>query len=614
MTLALLAAAEAVETARRDRLRARLRRAGATEIVEPGTAAELSTLLRNGDGPVLIVAADLVAHDAVLWHLATEPGDRSTALVRNGDGPHPVQVDGDGLRPAQTDGDGLRPVGDGGGHGLRLTQARGVITGVAATGPVVFLGAVRVAGRDRQRAAAAAELIGHGDDLVDGLVGSWLRAGARLHAYPLRLLIARRCRTGEAATRAETEIAGVDEERARLRLAVKERDDFVATFLVSSWSPVLTRICARLGLTPGGVTALSVVCALGAALGFAQASRPAMIAGAVLLYLGFVLDCVDGQVARFTRRFTPLGGWLDTMADRAKEYVVYAGLAAGAVRLGHDEGWWLAVAAMTLQTVRHTTDHWYGVLHDAAVPSGPVPGGRLAQPPSPALTRTGGALGRLSDRVIADGRSPLYWLKRIVVFPIGERWALIAVLAAFAGGRVALLAVLGWGVAALAYTLTFRGLRSLAMRRSVSATGDACRQRDDGPLARRLPALAGRLDWLVPAALRLIEYAALIGAAVLHRVPPQLAFVLLLAVAMHHYDLAARPGSRWSPRLEPGWDGRALVAVVFGGVAFPVVAVWTLGVLSWRVVTTRTRQARLPAQGGSARDAERAFAAGRQAR
>ncbi len=47
---------------------------------------------------------------------------------------------------------------------------------------------------------------------------------------------------------------------------------------------------------------------------------------AVLLYLGFVLDCVDGQLARYTRHFSAWGGWLDTMADRAKEYVVYAGL------------------------------------------------------------------------------------------------------------------------------------------------------------------------------------------------------------------------------------------------------------------------------------------------
>ena len=54
------------------------------------------------------------------------------------------------------------------------------------------------------------------------------------------------------------------------------------------------------------------------------------------------------------------------MADRAKEYLVYAGLAAGAERVGLTYAWALAIAAIVLQTVRHMTDTWYGALHDEA--------------------------------------------------------------------------------------------------------------------------------------------------------------------------------------------------------------------------------------------------------
>ena len=106
--------------------------------------------------------------------------------------------------------------------------------------------------------------------------------------------------------------------------------------------------------------------AVAAAVLFGVGGRPALVAGAVLLYLGFVLDCVDGQLARYTRHFSAWGGWLDTMADRAKEYLVYAGLGYGASHAGFRYGWALAIAAMTLQTVRHMTDTWYGVLHDEA--------------------------------------------------------------------------------------------------------------------------------------------------------------------------------------------------------------------------------------------------------
>src|SRR5690242_2783745 len=137
-----------------------------------------------------------------------------------------------------------------------------------------------------------------------------------------------------------------------------------------------------------------------------------MIAGGILLYLGFVLDCVDGQLARYTRTFGAFGGWLDTMADRAKEYTVYAGLAAGADRAGLPYAWPLAITAILLQTVRHMTDAWYGALHDEAA----------CRPGPRAAGGVGARLTAASDRVRGAAGSAAYWLKRIVVFPIGERW------------------------------------------------------------------------------------------------------------------------------------------------------------------------------------------------
>src|SRR5690242_16690219 len=194
-----------------------------------------------------------------------------------------------------------------------------------------------------------------------------------------------------------------------------------------------------------------------------------MVAGAVLLYLGFVLDCVDGQLARYTRRFGAFGGWLDTMADRAKEYAVYAGLAAGAERIGLPYAWPLAIAAIVLQTVRHMTDAWYGALHDEAAKTprdlGVVVGTKADEvreraTSTPRSRGMGVRLSAVSDRVQADTGSAAYWLKRIVVFPIGERWALIAVLAATVNGRAALAGVVIWGLLALVYTLGLRSLRS----------------------------------------------------------------------------------------------------------------------------------------------------------
>jgi phosphatidylglycerophosphate synthase len=456
-----------------DELTAALAAAGATAVVPvegldvAGQLREIARIAAGAAEPLLLCADNLVAHPSLLWTLATEPAGRSTALV--------IAEDGGDLR-----------------------EERGRLV-AAVDGTTRFLGAIRIAPADLPILAAAAARAADqalvapgaagtagapaflgGRDAVDVLLPALIEGGLVPIATRVRLLRAERVHTEAELTAARAAVAAVDEDSALLRLAVKEKDDLFTTYAVSNWSPLVTKWCARLGLSPSGVTALSVLFAVAAALAFWQASRPAMIAGAVLLYLGFVLDCVDGQLARYTRRFGAFGGWLDTMADRAKEYAVYAGLAAGAERVGLPYAWPLAITAIVLQTVRHMTDTWYGALHDEAAARQSV--GTAGN--TDAGGGVGARLSRASNRVQADTGSVAYWLKRVVVFPIGERWALIAVLAAFANGRVALAAVVIWGLLAAAYTLGLRSLRSISMRVGVLDTVDTSRHRDDGLLVR----------------------------------------------------------------------------------------------------------------------------------
>ncbi|MBL7257419.1 DUF5941 domain-containing protein [Paractinoplanes lichenicola] len=575
MTLAVLIAGpgNALEPADAARLAGELsealRAAGASR-VESSTDA----LREVTDEPVLICADNLVAHPSLLWMLATEPAGRTTALVAPD------------------------PAGD-------LREDRGkLLPATDEPGNVRYLGAICVAPADRPRLAEVA-----GRDEKD-LLPALLEAGVVPVATPLRLLRAGLVHDSAELTRAREQVAAVDEDKARLRMAVKEKDDFFTTYAVSTWSPLVTKASARLGLTPSGVTAISVLFAVAAALAFWQASRPAMIAGGILLYLGFVLDCVDGQLARYTRRFGAFGGWLDTMADRAKEYAAYAGLAAGAERIGLPYAWPLAITAIVLQTVRHMTDAWYGALHDEAA----------ARPRPQAAGGVGARLSAASTRVQGDTGSVAYWLKRIVVFPIGERWALMAVLAIFTNGRIALAAMVVCGLFAMAYTLALRSLRAISMRVGVLDKVDTMRFRDDGLLVRAaLPAplafaalaavaslalvialLAGwidppakvalvvttlivlaaglsarsrhggPLDWLIPAALRAAEFLIIAAAGLSGSVPPPVVYALIFALTLHHYDLVARM-EKAAPEGRPrravlGWEGRVLV-VAAGAVA-----------------------------------------------
>ncbi|TDC73463.1 CDP-alcohol phosphatidyltransferase family protein [Micromonospora sp. KC606] len=617
-----------------DRLAAQWRRAGVDEVRVVADLVELADLVDTVTGPVVVTGADLVAHTAVLRHLRTSPVGPTVALVL-------------------TD-----PPADG---RVAVREERGQVVAAGpeladATG--VFGGALRVGAGDLPVLAAAARAAGArtaAGPAVDRLFAALTALGTLTFAHRVRLLVAHRVGDAAGLHAAEAALSGVDEDRAELRLSVKERDDFFTTYFVSTWSPYVTKACARLRLSPTAVTMISVLFAVVAAVLFGVGGRPALVAGGVLLYLGFVLDCVDGQLARYTRHFSAWGGWLDTMADRAKEYVVYAGLGFGATAAGFRHGWALALAAMTLQTVRHMTDAWYGVLHDEAA--------RRPRPAAGVGSGIGGMLNAASTRVQADTGSVSYWLKRTVVFPIGERWALIALTAALFGPTVSLVAVLLWGTLAFAYTGALRTLRARWMWVPVLDTVDATLHRDDGPLVTRLPVVRpvgpltlavvgalgpavllvaallaaggegsgglcwwlpvallallvaglgagaahnGPLDWLVPAALRAGEFLFAIAVGVVGGAPAWLVFGYVFVLTLHHYDLVARLEKRQSaPPLHGGtlgWDGRSVLLALAGITGFAGVGLATLGVyllvvfvasvvLTWVVLPARAARA-----------------------
>jgi phosphatidylglycerophosphate synthase len=303
-----------------------------------------------------------------------------------------------------------------------------------------------------------------------------VRAHVNVTPVYLRRLFWARPLSPPAVARAAERIGDYDVDRLLLESAVKSTDGFFTTFFVSPYSKYIARWAARRGLTPNQVTAVSMLLGLVAAAAFATGERWGLVAGAVLLQLSFTTDCVDGQLARYTRQFSKLGAWLDSMFDRTKEYLVFAGLAIGAAGSG-DGVWLLACAAITLQTVRHTSDFSYMAVRHQTTRAAPQP--PIEQPldhagAAAATRRRARAAGEpvarakrsLAARILAAwrklDRSPaLRWIKRMAAFPIGERFAVISITAALFTPRVTFMAWLAWGGLALLYTQTGRVLRSL---------------------------------------------------------------------------------------------------------------------------------------------------------
>ncbi len=497
-------------------------------------------------------------------------------------------------------------------HALRLGLTDPRFETAALPGAVTVQAAAR---RELTRALARESSTASGgtavavDSVADRVAAALDADGVTPYRPELGTLVAVVPTDPQTRNEARQAVDAVDDEAVRLRTAVKSRDGFFTTYCISPYSRYIARWCARRGLTPNQVTTASLLTALIAAGCAATGTRGGFVAAGLLLIFSFVLDCTDGQLARYSLQYSTLGAWLDATFDRAKEYAYYAGLALGAAR-GGDDVWALALGAMVLQTCRHVVDFSFNEAnHDATANTSPT--------------------AALSDRLDSVGWT--VWIRRMIVLPIGERWAMIAILTAATTPRITFYALLIGCAFAATYTTAGRVLRSLTRkaRRTDRAARALYDLTDSGPLAEGLatllrgkprktgllsaafaavavvtaawvwgPAwqvvlvaglyvllsaeavehpLRGTLDWLIPPLFRAAEYCTVLVLAAKADVNGALpaAFGLVAAVAYHHYDTVYRirgdagAPPQWLVRAVGGHEGRTLLVTVLAALLAP---------------------------------------------
>jgi phosphatidylglycerophosphate synthase len=88
---------------------------------------------------------------------------------------------------------------------------------------------------------------------------------------------------------------------------------------------VLVYLLRNTAVTPNQVTFLATVVCAGACALFAltPGSYWGLVAAAAVFELSFVLDCVDGMLARLRKHASPLGHLLDFLMDELKATMVY---------------------------------------------------------------------------------------------------------------------------------------------------------------------------------------------------------------------------------------------------------------------------------------------------
>ncbi len=112
----------------------------------------------------------------------------------------------------------------------------------------------------------------------------------------------------------------------------KKRNDNVWTEWVSRPpAAVLVWMLRSSPITPNQVSFIAIaVAAVGCAVMIAWQAFYGLVLAGLLLQLAYVVDCVDGQLARTKNQTSPVGALLDFMLDEIKAFLV---LGSAAVRL-----------------------------------------------------------------------------------------------------------------------------------------------------------------------------------------------------------------------------------------------------------------------------------------
>ena len=148
----------------------------------------------------------------------------------------------------------------------------------------------------------------------------------------------------------------------------------------------------RIGFSPNQLTYLMIVCGMlgGAAVAMRAGGTPGLvwaIVGAVLIQAYLLLDCSDGEVARFRKRTSVTGVYLDRIGHYMSEVALLAGLGVRAQGAWENGGYVELglLAALGAALIKAETDNVVVARAKSGLPADPASGDRALRPESTGL-------------------------------------------------------------------------------------------------------------------------------------------------------------------------------------------------------------------------------------
>jgi phosphatidylglycerophosphate synthase len=166
----------------------------------------------------------------------------------------------------------------------------------------------------------------------------------------------------------------------------KVRDAWWTVLLVDPLAARLVRLVAPYRwVTPNLLTGLATLLGLGSAACFLAQDRWWLVGGAVLFHLSFVLDCMDGKIARLNGTGSMFGAWFDFVFDRLRAFMCALALFGGQyARTGNVAYLWTLILVTFLDLFRYVNSHQMASAREAMREELGEVGGPVRAAPAPA--------------------------------------------------------------------------------------------------------------------------------------------------------------------------------------------------------------------------------------
>lgn len=220
----------------------------------------------------------------------------------------------------------------------------------------------------------------------------------------------------------------------RLKSAIKASDGWWASVFSGPVANILLRYIADIKwISPNCVTTSSLFLCIITCAFVSVGVQPFLMLSAILIQLVFIVDCLDGQLARYRNQCSNFGAWYDRVTDRVKDFIIYFAIASGHYHVYKD--WKIWPLAMTSLFFVYLFDYY--VNQDIKLEA-KKQRSKEAENGTPSLAKILNPIFSLGEKI--------YKSIPILQFHIGEQYLLISLFLFFNQTRLLLYLVILLGI------------------------------------------------------------------------------------------------------------------------------------------------------------------------